>query len=266
MDYVDVQGVRVPALGLGTWRLTGPDCQRAVEEAIAIGYRHLDTAQMYRNESEVGAGIRASGIDAAELFVTTKIAGDNHAADAVRRSSEESLRKLGLDAVDLLLIHHPKEMDILEETLAAMAQLQEDGLVRHIGVSNFSVDQLRRALAAARLFAIQIEYHPYRSQADQLEAARAHDLLFQAYSPLARSAVAGDDDLDRIAADVGATPAQVALRWLMDQPNVAAIPKASSRAHLEDNWGALDLRLDDDARRRVDALTARQQKASEVGV
>jgi 2,5-diketo-D-gluconate reductase B len=266
MEYVNIQGIRIPALGLGTWRLTGSQCRRTVEEALAIGYRHLDTAQMYRNEADVGAAIQAAGIDAGELFVTTKIDNGNHRPEAVRASTEESLDRLQLDAVDLLLVHQPVAVDILEDTLEAMQQLQQDGLVRHLGVSNFSVELLERALAAAPLLAIQIEYHPFRSQAGQLEAARRHDLLFQAYSPLARGGVAWDNDLEAIARDAGATAAQLSLRWLLEQPNVAVIPKASSRRHLVENWGALDVRLDDEARRRMNALTSRQEPAADVGM
>ncbi len=266
MEYVDVQGERVPALGLGTWRLTGADCRRAVEVALELGYRHIDTAQMYGNEDEVGAAIEASGVDHGELFVTTKIANDNHRPDDVRRSTEQSLERLRLDTVDLLLIHHPVEAEILSDTLAAMKELRERGLVRHLGVSNFGLDLLGRALDEAPLFAVQLEYHPFRSQDGQLAAARDHDLLFQAYSPLARSGVAGQDELEAVAAGVGATAAQVALRWLIDQPKVAAIPKASSRDHLSENLEALDVRLDDEAHRRIDALTASERSASDLGV
>jgi diketogulonate reductase-like aldo/keto reductase len=266
MEYVRVQGVEIPALGLGTWRLTGSRCRQAVEEALAIGYRHLDTAQMYGNEHEVGAAITASSLRADELFLTTKIANENHAPDAVRASTEASLRNLGVEAIDLLLIHQPVDLDILETTLEAMAALQDEGLVHHLGVSNFSVELLERSLRAVNLLAIQIEYHPLRSQHDQLEAAQHHDLLLQAYSPLARSAVVANEDIGDIARRVGATPTQVTLRWLMNQPNVAAIPKASSHQHLIDNWGALRVELDDQALRRLDALTRQEREAAEVGV
>lgn len=265
MEHVQVQGASVPALGLGTWRLTGPTCQQAVEDALAIGYRHIDTAQMYGNEAEVGAGIGAAGVDEHELFVTTKIDTSNHEPAAVSASVAESLDKLGLDAVDLLLIHQPEHLDILEETLSAMQQLVDEGRVRHLGVSNFSPGLLERAVRAADLFAIQVEYHPFRSQDEQLDAARQNDLLFQAYSPLARGGVVDDDEVVSAARSVDATPAQVALRWLIDQSAVAAIPKASSRAHLEENWGALDVELDEEARRRLDAASRRERDAAEVG-
>lgn len=257
MAQLTIQGVPVSPLGLGTWQLTGRTCEHAVAEAIGIGYRHIDTAQMYGNEAEVGAGIAASGIDPAELFVTTKLWSNSLTPDAVRCSTEESLRQLRLDAVDLLLIHHPFRPDILEDTLGAMRELRDDGLVRHLGVSNFSIDLLERALGSTELLAIQIEYHPFRRQDDQLAAARRHDLLFQAYSPLARGGATGTEVIEEVARHLGATAPQVVLRWLIDQHNVVPIPKASSRAHLEENWGALDVKLDDDARARLDSLTRR---------
>lgn len=259
-----MQGVDIPRLGLGTWRLTGATCQQVVEEAIEIGYRHIDTAQAYGNEADVGSGIAQAGA-AEELFVTTKIAGGNHSPDAVRASTDESLEKLRIEAIDLLLIHQPTELDILEETLGAMQDLRAEGMVRHLGVSNFPVAELERALDAADLLAIQIEYHPFRRQDEQLAAARRHDLLFQAYSPLARGAADDDGALVDIARDAGATPAQVALRWLLDQDNVVPIPKASSREHLEENWSAQELQLGSDHRSRVDDLTRRERAAKEIG-
>lgn len=255
----------MPALGLGTWRLTGPQCQQVVEDAIDIGYRHIDTAQMYGNEAEVGAGIRASGVDPVELFVTTKLANDNHEPEAVRASVEASLRALQLDAVDLLLIHQPVATERLDATLGAMQALVDDGMVRRLGVSNFPVDLLGSALQTAALFAIQVEYHALRNRDDQLAAADQHDLLVQGYSPLARGAATADPQIVEVARTIGATPAQVALRWLLDQPRVAAIPKASNRAHLEENWATLDVALDDEARRRLDRSAQRQLEAADVG-
>ena len=266
MVDVTVQGEAVPALGLGTWRLTGSGCQRAVEAALEIGYRHLDTAQMYGNEAEVGAGIRRAAVPAEQLFVSTKLANDNHEPGAVRSSVEASLQGLQLDVVDLLLVHHPVATELLEDTLGAMQALVDDGLVRRLGVSNFSVELLEKARRTSDLFAVQVEYHALRTQEDQLSAAREAGLLFQAYSPLARGAVAHDEVLRAIASDVGATPAQIALRWLLDQPNVAAIPKASSRQHLQENWEALDVSLDDDARRRLAGSAERRLEAADVGV
>jgi diketogulonate reductase-like aldo/keto reductase len=265
MVHVNIQDVRVPQLGLGTWRLTGSTCERAVAEALDIGYRHIDTAQMYGNEAQVGGGIAASAVDPRDLFVTTKLSSRSLTPEAVRSSTEESLRRLRLDAIDLLLIHHPARPDVVEDTLGAMQEVRNHGLVRHLGVSNFPVDLLERALRSAELFAIQVEYHPFRSQEEQLDAARRHDLLFQAYSPLARGGVPGHDAIEDVAREIGATAAQVALRWLIDQPNVVPIPKASSREHLEENWGALDVKLDDDARTRLDSLSHRERPAAEIG-
>lgn len=265
MEYVEVQGRAVPALGMGTWRLTGAACQRSIETGLGIGYRHIDTAQAYGNEAEVGAGIAASGVDPSELFVTTKLDSDNLEPDMVVKSTNESLEQLQLDAIDLLLIHQPSRLDILEQTLEAMQRVVTDGLVRSLGVSNFARNDLERALGAAELLAIQIEYHTLREQHEQLRAARRHGLLFQAYSPLARGGIIDDPEVKAVASDVGATPAQVALRWLMNHPFVAAIPKATSAEHLEDNWGALDITLDDHALARLDAASTYNREAADVG-
>ncbi len=255
-----VQGVRVPALGLGTWQLEGRACQEAVETALAIGYRHLDTAQLYGNEAAVGAGIAASGLDPAELFVTTKIASGEKTPAQVRASTEASLERLGLERVDLLLLHQPVADRPLAQALAEMAAMVAEGRVGGLGVSNFPLDLLEEAMAAVPLLAIQLEYHPMRAQDRQLAAARRHDLLFQAYSPLARGRAVDDAAVAGVAERLEATPAQVVLRWLLDQPPVAPIPKASSRRHLEENWAAQAVVLDDEARATLDALRGGERR------
>lgn len=253
MDIVEIQGEAVPALGLGTWRMSGGECRRAVEEALELGYRHLDTAQMYANERDVGAGLEESGVAREDVFVTTKIDNDNHAPDAVRRSTEQSLDDLRLDHVDLLLVHWPVEWETMDRTLATMHELQQDGLARRLGVSNFTPAQLRDALGMAPLFALQVEHHPYLAQRELRELCVEHDLLFTAYSPVAKGRVTDDPLISEIADAHGCTSAQVTLRWLLDQPHVAAIPKASKREHIEENW-ALDFELTDEDRARIDAL------------
>lgn len=265
-EYVEVQDVRVPALGLGTWQMTGRECREAVEAGLAIGYRHIDTAQMYGNEAEVGAAIGAGGIARDELFVTTKIASDVITPSQVRRSTEASLEKLGLDHVDLLLVHQPVAERRLVEVLVEMEAMRSQGLVSGLGLSNHTVAELEEAMGVAPLLAIQVEYHPFRNQDAQLEAARRHQLLFQAYSPLARGGGVRDRTVLDQARRLGVTPAQLTLRWLLDQPNVAPIPKAAQRHHLEENWAALDVTIDDEARAALDGLTSRDQSAREVGV
>jgi 2,5-diketo-D-gluconate reductase B len=257
MKYLEVKGARVPALGLGTWQLDGRACYDAVRQALELGYRHIDTAQMYGNEQEVGRAIRESGIARGEIFLTTKLAPRNLAAAAARRSTEESLRRLGTDHVDLLLIHWPSSEVPLKETLGAMAALRQAGKARHLGVSNFTVKLLEEAVAvraAADLLCDQVEYHPFLSQRAVLAAVRAHGMMLTAYTPLARGGVARDRTLAAIAHKYGKSPAQVALRWLLDQEGVAAIPKASSRVHLAANLDIFNFTLASEDRAAIDAL------------
>lgn len=254
-----IGGTAVPALGFGTFRLTGATCERSVRHALDTGYRHIDTAQMYRNEDRVGAAIAASGVDRADLFLTTKLDNGNHAPDAVRATTEASLRSLRTDYVDLLLVHWPVGDTPLETTLDAMMLLRDQGKVRHIGVSNFTPELIERAVAHAPIFANQVEYHPFLGQDDLIGLAREHEHLLTAYAPLARGRVLGDDTLRAIGDDHGATPTQVALAWLIGQDHVSAIPKATSPAHIASNFGALDISLSDEEIARIRALERRQR-------
>jgi len=259
MQYVTVQGEEVPALGLGTWELDGSDCRRAVAEALELGYRHIDTAQGYGNEGEIGQVLGTAPVDRGEIFLATKIDNSNHAPDAVRRSTEESLRRLGTDYVDLLLVHWPVEFRRLPATLEAMRGLHDDGKVRHLGVSNFTPPQLERALELAPIFCDQVEFHPFLAQSSLLELARKHDFMLTAYSPLARGAALADAVLAEIADRHHKHPAQVVLRWLLDHENVAAVPKASSRAHLESNLAVFDFSLSGEEREQIAGLDRRDR-------
>jgi 2,5-diketo-D-gluconate reductase B len=254
VKYLDIKGARVPALGLGTWQLSGRGCFEAVRQALDLGYRHIDTAQMYGNETEVGWAVRESGLRD-QIFLTTKLAPGNHAAAAVERSTEESLRRLATDHIDLLLIHWPTGEVPLGETLGALAALRNAGKTRHIGVSNFNVTLLDEAVGAhgADLLCNQVEYHPYLSQRAVLAAVRRHGLILTAYSPLARGRVQRDPVLTAIGRNYDKSPAQVALRWLLDQDAVA-IPKASRRAHLAANLAVFDFALSAGDRAAIDAL------------
>ncbi len=250
---VTVQQVRIPALGLGTWELTGSACRRAVEAAVRMGYRHLDTAQLYGNEAEVGAGLAASGVDRNDVWLTTKVWNDNLDPGLLRGSVEASLKRLRTDHVDLLLIHWPVARD-LPATLHAMRALVGEGKVRHLGVSNFTDAQLRDALRHGPLLTNQVELHPYLAQTGLLASARRADLAITAYSPLARGKVLRDPVIRDIATANGWTPSQVTLRWVLDLGQVIAVPKATTEGHLAENLAVLDLELDDDARGRLDAL------------
>jgi 2,5-diketo-D-gluconate reductase B len=221
MEYQTIKGDKVPSLGLGTWRLSGKECERAVERALSLGYRHLDTAQMYRNEGEVGQGIKRSEVDRGEIFLVTKVWPSDFSRADVLRSTSESLKKLGTDYLDLPLMHWPSESVPLEETLGAMGELQEKGSVRHLGVSDFPARMVEEAAGYAEIYCNQVEYHPYRSQDELLEQAREMDYLLTAYTPLARGAILEDQTLRKIGEAHGKTPAQMALQWLIQQEKVA---------------------------------------------
>jgi len=256
MLYIDVKGARIPALGFGTWPLSGESGASAVETALAVGYRHIDTAQLYGNEAEVGAGVKRSSVPRGDIWITTKLARNNLAAAEVKRSADESLKKLGTDYVDLLLIHWPVTTVPLGETLGAMAELRKVGKARFIGVSNFTVALLDEAIGKHRADIVcdQVEYHPFLNQRAVLGAVRKHGLMLTAYSPVARGRAAEDKVLQAIGRKHGKSATQVALRWLVEQKNVAAVPKAGTRAHAEANFAIFDFALDADDRARIDKL------------
>jgi diketogulonate reductase-like aldo/keto reductase len=253
---VHANGAAIPAIGLGTWRLEGDECVRVVQWAFEAGYRHLDTAAMYGNEEAVGAGIRAGGLPRNEIFVTTKVWHDDLAPGDLERSAEASLRRLRLEAVDLLLIHWPNLRIPLRGTIEALCRVKRRGLARHIGVANFPVALLEEAVALASepLVTNQCEYHPYLNQGPVLAACRKHGLSFTSYCPLGRTAVLSDPVIQTIAAAHGRTPAQIVLRWHAQQPGVVAIPKTSDRRRLTENFSIFDFALDDAEMRAVSAL------------
>jgi 2,5-diketo-D-gluconate reductase B len=251
---LEIQGTTVPKLGFGTWQIEGPDCQEAVEDALAIGYRHIDTARGYGNEEHVGRGIAAAGLPRDEFFLTTKIAREDYAPDDLRRAAEDSLQKLGVEGLDLLLLHWPNPDFALEETLGALTGLRDDGLIKHLGVSNFPAGMLREALRIAPIFTDQVEFHPFLGQDELVELAVEKDFMVTAYSPLARGKVPEDATLREIGAAHGKTAGQVALRWLLDKPHVSTIPKASSHERRVENFEVFDFELTDEERARIDAL------------
>jgi 2,5-diketo-D-gluconate reductase B len=253
-ETIEVQGVRVPRLGFGTWQIEGPDATEAVRDALEIGYRQIDTARAYGNEVEVGAGIAESGVDREEIFLTTKVFPGDFEPEALKAAAEDSLRSLRTDHLDLLLLHWPDEDVPLERTLAALVQLREAGRIRQLGVSNFPAGLLEQALAHAPVFCDQVEYHPFLGQERLLRLARERDVLVTAYSPLARGRVAEDATLTEIGEAHGKSAGQVALRWLLDQPGVSPIPKASSHERRVENFEVFDFALSGEERARIDAL------------
>ena len=255
MEHQNIRGVEVPSLGMGTYRLTGEDCAGAVSLALSMGYRHLDTAQMYGNEAEVGRGVGDSGVDREEIFLTTKVWPSDYARDRVIQKTRESLKKLRTGYVDLLLMHWPGDGVPLGETLGAMRELQEEGAVRHVGVSNFSPSLTEEAAEHVEVFCNQVEYHVYRSQNALLDQARQMDYLLVAYRPLSRGGVEGDGTLREVGEAHGKTAPQVALRWLVQQEKVSAIPKATGEEHLRSNLDVFDFELTPEEMDRVSSLS-----------
>ena len=245
----------IPALGFGTSPLTGGLSADTVLAALKAGYRHIDTARKYGTERAVGEAMRASGVPRRDIFLTTKVSHENLRADDFARSVDESLAALKVDYVDLLLVHWPNPAIALEETMPALAKAKRQGLARHIGVANFNIALLDKAVALCPepLVVLQAEYHPFLDQTKLIAAARRHKLVYIAYCPLGRGRLFGDPVLADIAAKRGRSVAQVALRWLLQQ-DVAAIPFSSKPQRIADNFDVFDFTLDDGEMKRIAAL------------
>jgi diketogulonate reductase-like aldo/keto reductase len=248
-------GAAVPAVGFGTSPMTGGMSPETVGAALAAGYRHIDTARKYGTEPAVGEAIRASRLPRGDIFLTTKVSHENLRADDFARSVDQSLAALGVDYVDLLLVHWPNPQIPLEETMPALAKAKRQGLARHVGVANFNIALLDRAIAlcAEPLSVLQAEYHPYLDQSKLLAAVRERGLVYVAYCPLGRGRLFGDPVLTEIAQRHDRTVAQIALRWLLQQ-NVASIPFSSNPQRIADNYDVFDFELGEDEMRRISAL------------
>lgn len=253
---ITTQGLHMAKLGLGTWKMSGAGCTESVERALAMGYRHIDTAQMYGNEEAVGEALANTSVPRADIHVTTKVWHENLKPDAMRRAVGNSLKLLRQDYVDLYLIHWPSPTMNLAESLGELVRLKEEGLAREIGVSNFTVALMRRAVEEVRapIVCNQVEYHIELGQPKVLDYARANQIAVTAYCPLARGALGDHDEIGGIARKHGCSPQQVALKWLLDQDGVSAIPKASRPESQRANWDAQKLELDDEDRRVIAAL------------
>ena len=243
--FVEARGARIPALGLGTWDLRGGACARLVEQALRLGYRHIDTAEIYGNEREVGGGLRASGIARDEVFITTKVWRDHLAAREFERAAKESLARLRLSDVNLLLIHWPNPRIPLAETMGALCRMKQQGLARNIGVSNFTVPLIEQAvqLATEPLVNNQIEWHPYLDPSKVVAASRRHGLAVTAYSPIARGRAGDDKDLRLLGMQHRKSAAQICLRFLV-QEGAIVIPRTSKLERLRENMAIFDFALD----------------------
>jgi 2,5-diketo-D-gluconate reductase B len=266
MHFIEAKGARIPAIGLGTWELRGRNCARLVEQALKLGYRHIDTAQIYENEREVGDGLRASGIRRDDMFVTTKVWTTHFAPNDLERSIRESLARLRLSNVDLLLLHWPNPHVPLAETLGALAHVKRLGLSRHIGISNFTVALIEEATALCPepLVCDQVEYHPYLDQTRVLDACAHHGMALVAYSPIAKGRIRNDQTLLRIGQAHSKTAAQVCLRWLVQQ-NVSAIPRTSKIERLSENINIFDFELSDAEMRQIFRMRSAKGRLTDYG-
>ena len=253
---VEAAGATIPAIGLGTWQLRGEACAQMVEAALRGGYTHVDTAQGYSNEEFVGEGLAASGVARDRVFLTTKVRTDKMAEGDLQRSVEESLRKLRVSQVDLLLLHWPNPLIPLAESIRALNQVKHEGLAKHIGLSNFTTAKLAEAwqLTTEPLAAEQIEYHPYLEQTKMLAALRQREMAIIAYCPIALGKVIGDPTIEAIARGHGRSAAQVTLRWIVQQ-GLVAIPKTSRVERLSENLAVFDFALSEAEMARMSALT-----------
>jgi 2,5-diketo-D-gluconate reductase B len=262
ISVVTSGGARIPAVGLGTWDLRRGTCVRMVEQALRLGYRHVDTAEMYGNEREVGEGLRASGISRDDVFITTKVWPDNLAPADLERSTKESLARLRLSHVDLLLIHWPSPRIPLADTIGALCRMKQAGFARHIGISNFTVPLIEEAvrLATQPLVTNQIEWHPYIDQSKVAAACRRHGLSVTAYSPIARGRAGDDAQLRLIGTHHHKTAGQVSLRFLI-QEGAVVIPRTSKPERLKENMTIFDFELDP---AEMDAIRGLADEATRV--
>ena len=255
VPMLSAHGARIPAIGFGTSQLG--NCGEIVATALKLGYRHIDTAWKYGSEKGVGEGIRASGVPRKDIFLCTKVSHEYLRAADFARSVDESLKNLQVDYVDLLHVHWPTVDNIpLAETMGALAKAKRDGLARHIGVANFNIALVEQALRLCPepLVTLQAEYHPYLEQTKVLDYCRRKGLVFTAYCPLARGKLFKDPVLADIARNKGKTIAQIALRWLMQQGNIAAIPRSANPQHIAESLRVFDFELSEDEMKRIFAL------------
>ena len=251
---------RMPILGLGTWRMTGMACVSAVKKALDLGYRHIDTAEFYQNETETGRAVRASGVKRDEVFLTSKVWGDHFRHDDLVAACEASLKRLGTDYLDLYLLHYYEDSVPLDETLRAMKKLLDEGKIRNAGVSNFNEKQLQEAIEFAdfKIAVNQVEFHPYLFQKELLDFCTKNNVHATAYCPVGRGVILNDPVLNQIAKHKKKTVAQVSLRWLL-QHGLSVIPKASKEKHMRENMDVFEWALHGEEMNRIDCLGVKKR-------
>lgn len=256
MHNVTANGATIPAIGFGTFELEPSDAEAMTEHALKVGYRHIDTAQAYNNEQAVGQGIDKSDVAREDIFLTTKVWTDRFTHAELQKSVAESLERLGADYIDLLLLHWPNPDVSLKETMAALNEVQDKGLVRHIGISNFTARLIHEAaeLSDKPLATNQVEYHPYLDQKPVLDALSEHGMSLTAYCPLARGEVFKDPTLERIGKQYDKNAGQIALRWLVQQDNVIALPRSANPDHVTANFEIFDFELTEEQMSEISRL------------
>ena len=266
MQTITANGATIPVLGLGTWQLNGATGSRITEQALRLGYRHLDCALIYGNEREVGEGLHASGVKRNDIFITTKVPHTELAPPALERAVKQSLANLRVTEVDLLLIHWPNPQIPLAETMGAMCKMKQEGYARHIGISNFTVALIEQAvkLSSEPIVTNQIEWHPYLDEHKVHAACRKHSIAVTAYCPIARGRAVGDEVLTRVGKRHGKTAGQVSLRWLI-QKGAIVIPRTSKVERLTENMTVFDFELSAADMAEVDALAKPAGRVVSVG-
>jgi diketogulonate reductase-like aldo/keto reductase len=266
MQTVQANGATIPVLGLGTWQLNGDVGSRITEQALKLGYRHLDCALIYGNEKEVGVGFHASGVKREDVFITTKVPHTELAPGPLERAVKQSLTNLRVSDVNLLLIHWPNAQIPLAETMGAMAEMQKKGFARHIGISNFTVALIEEAvkLSSVPIVTNQIEWHPYLDEEKVREACKKHGISVTAYCPIARGRAVGDEVMTRIGKKHGKSAGQVSLRWLV-QKGAIVIPRTSKVERLTENMSIFDFELTPAEMAEVDALAKPAGRVVAVG-
>lgn len=259
----EANGANMPAIGFGTWTLKGEEAARLVKHAIDVGYTHIDTAAMYENEEAVGEGMRAAGKSREDIFLTSKVWSSDIADGDLQRSIEASLQRLGYDYLDLALIHWPSKSIPLADSIKALNEVHSSGMARNIGVSNFPTALIQEAveLSPQPLACNQVEYHPCIDQDKVLAKCREHGMAVISYCPLFRGGDIFDDELvTAIAANHGKTPAQVILRWHMQQDGVGAIPRSTNPGRIRENLDVMGFALSHDDMSRLSAMRSRNER------